>query len=209
MTCLLVFHLPLIFFFLSFSFSSLFLRLLFFPMAMAENTTDSFQPEDLEKLTRLFAEIMQSPCWNEFTSINRTEGDRKKDPSEDSMAVLYIILVLTIFGMSLLILLIKYLKKEKESAKLQRFYDDYLDKRLPSMVVHYDDEGRYLKAKTTSRKISKRPDLNLDLPSPSASSVGGTPLTSPSVMSAAASPDATSVSSNSSILKKALLEHVV
>lgn len=47
------------------------------------------------------------------------------------MAVVYIIFVLMLFAVSLLVLLLRFLKKERESSKMQKFYEDYLANRQP------------------------------------------------------------------------------
>ncbi|KAK7067332.1 hypothetical protein SK128_006366 [Halocaridina rubra] len=143
---------------------------------MAENAT-TFQPQDVQKLGKLISDIIQTRCWEELTSEkNKTAGEEPKS-SEDSMAVVYIILVLLLFGASLLILLLKYVRKEKESLRLQRFYDEYMVRRFPSMVVHYDEEGRYLKPKTS--QLRRQSSTDLESVSPSVSSAVMTPLSTP------------------------------
>lgn len=54
-----------------------------------------------------------------------------QEKGEDSLAVLYIIFVLLFFAASLLVLLVKYLRRERESTRLQKFYEDYLGSRQP------------------------------------------------------------------------------
>ena len=51
----------------------------------------------------------------------------RQTKSEDSLAVLYIMFVLLFFAASLLVLLVKYLRRERESTRLQKFYEDYLE----------------------------------------------------------------------------------
>lgn len=47
------------------------------------------------------------------------------------MAVVYIVFVLLFFAASLMVLLVKYLRRERESARLQKFYEDYIQNKTP------------------------------------------------------------------------------
>ncbi|XP_063884921.1 uncharacterized protein LOC135113570 isoform X2 [Scylla paramamosain] len=66
---------------------------------------------------------------------------------EQKMAVLYIVLVLLFFSASLIILLVRHVRREKETRKMERFYRDYLLTTYSRPVVYFDKRGRPLQEK--------------------------------------------------------------
>lgn len=61
----------------------------------------------------------------------KEEADSEEN---EAMAVVYIVCVLLFFATSLLILLVKYIRREKESFRLEKFYIEYLTTTYPRWV---------------------------------------------------------------------------
>ncbi|XP_063861430.1 uncharacterized protein LOC135101422 [Scylla paramamosain] len=112
---------------------------------------------DFLALRHMLLNALQKRCSNLTEAVvaevrallqpNTTQGPPQAK-SEDSLAVLYIVFVLLFFAASLLVLLVKYLRRERESTRLQKFYEDYLVNTQSSAVVHYDTHGRRLQPTT-------------------------------------------------------------
>ncbi|XP_045605890.2 uncharacterized protein [Procambarus clarkii] len=153
-------------------------------------TNDSiwYLSEDLSRLRQVIEEVIENGYKKTSSSIIRElrvllKTDNATDvsnqtKSEDSLAVLYIVFVLFFFAASLLVLLIKYLRRERESSRLQQFYEDYLDVKDPRVVVHYDSAGRRLHVREPSGASTRL--TSVSLAATPTSSPSQTPITTPS-----------------------------
>ncbi|XP_076055431.1 uncharacterized protein LOC143033813 [Oratosquilla oratoria] len=58
-----------------------------------------------------------------------------REEEDDLYAFIYIIFVLLFFASSLVVLLIRYLRTEKETLKIQKFYDQYMTAQPPRYIL--------------------------------------------------------------------------
>ncbi|CAL4185809.1 unnamed protein product, partial [Meganyctiphanes norvegica] len=113
---------------------------------------------------------------NNSTNIsyrNNTSNSNGRDHIQDSHAVFYIIFVLFFFSGTLLGLLVKYLRRERETNKLEQFYDNYMENKFqmspPSAKVLYDNNGHLLPNNRIRPRLLSQDTTTTDLLTPSTS----------------------------------------
>ncbi|XP_066979189.1 uncharacterized protein [Macrobrachium rosenbergii] len=130
----------------------------------------------------------------DFLKFSDDERLRKKASSEPPFAVVYIAVILLFFAASVFVVLVKYMRKESESSRLEQFYQNYQDGKRARLVVRYDTEGKPLPIKR-AHSSARRSLVAVDIgtPSPTPSEVQ-TPLDTP-------------ISSTATVPPIGLLEH--
>ncbi|XP_064086279.1 uncharacterized protein LOC135201363 [Macrobrachium nipponense] len=115
----------------------------------------------------------------DFLQFSDDERLEKKVSSDPPFAVVYIAVILLFFAASVFVVLVKYMRKESESSRLEHFYQNYQDGKRARLIVRYDTEGRPLPIKT-AYSSARRSIIPLDIgtPSPTPSEVQ-TPLDTP------------------------------
>nr|XP_045587362.1 protein kibra-like [Procambarus clarkii] len=113
------------------------------------------KPEEDLHFKEYISEFLKIRCSNTLdlrgelrlsAKFGNTTGSKEQDPDEDAMAVVYIVFVLLFFATSLLVVLVKYIRREKESVRLEKFYEEYMNRRHDSLIVYFDESGRLLQS---------------------------------------------------------------
>jgi len=77
---------------------------------------------------------------------------------------MYILFVLTFYAFSIVVLMVKYIKHEREGSKLEYYYTEfvkrewYKDKNLydnKGRRIHYDEDGKKVKTNSKCESLSK------------------------------------------------------
>ncbi|XP_023334227.1 uncharacterized protein LOC111705792 [Eurytemora carolleeae] len=84
--------------------------------------------------------------------LEASEGYRDKD---ESQAYLYILFVLMFYAFSIVILMVKYIRREREGHRLDSYYEEFVRRSWYTDKSLYDKTGRKVKTKIM-RKNSKQ-----------------------------------------------------
>ena len=68
-------------------------------------------------------------------------------PFEDdsSSAYLYIVFVLMFYAFSIVVLMVKYIRREREGSKLEYYYNEFVKREWYKDKNHYDKSGRRIR----------------------------------------------------------------
>ena len=93
---------------------------------------------------------------------------------DNSNAWLYILFVLMFYAFSIVVLMVKYIRREREGSKLDYYYDEFVKRDWYKDKAMYDNQGRKISHEGRSRDITQaivppanRPQPNDKLPSSS------------------------------------------
>ncbi|XP_068242590.1 uncharacterized protein [Palaemon carinicauda] len=114
-----------------------------------------------------------------FLQFSDDKRPKKKISSEPSFAVVYIAVMLLFFAASVFVVLIKYMRKESESSRLEQFYQDYQEGKRSRVILRFDTDGKPLPIRTMNPSARRSITVLDTVTPPLTPSESQTPLASP------------------------------
>lgn len=74
---------------------------------------------------------------------------------DDSNAWMYILFVLTFYAFSIVVLMVKYIKREREGSKLEFYYNEFVKRDWYKDKNLYDNKGRRIRYNEDGTKVPK------------------------------------------------------
>ena len=138
---------------------------------MSQNTTLHWPQIVEDRLDTLYKNI--SIILHKITRKTETEVTTNKPETENfddsGNAYMYILFVLTFYAFSIIILMVKYIRREREGSKLEFYYNEFVkrdwykdrnlyDRSGRRIYFTVDENNKVVKMAKTNRKISEDPE---------------------------------------------------
>ena len=101
-----------------------------------------------------------------FNKLNDPQFDKNRaaqdeddnvDYDDKSNAWMYILFVLTFYAFSIVVLMVKYIRREREGAKLEFYYNEFVKRDWYKDKNLYDSTGRRIYFTVDGSKVVKKP----------------------------------------------------
>ena len=109
---------------------------------MSANKT--FTRQEILELYKSFSRLVEKLNIEPKTSENETKVE-ETELADSTNALYYILFVLMFYAFSIVVLMIKYIRREREGSKLEYYYNEFVKREWYKDKNHYDKSGRRIR----------------------------------------------------------------
>ena len=109
---------------------------------MSANKT--FTRQEILELYKRFSRLVEKLNIEPKTSENETKVE-ETELADSTNALYYILFVLMFYAFSIVVLMIKYIRREREGSKLEYYYNEFVKREWYKDKNHYDKSGRRIR----------------------------------------------------------------